>query len=59
MGKPHRSHIDPFKEPLSQRVHIYYHYGIRSQKTIPIMVFGAEFHNSSVYGPSWFKGTLN
>ena len=26
----------------TQRVHIlYYHYGIRSQKTIPIMVFGA------------------
>ena len=36
--------------------HIYYHYGIRSQKTIPIiliMAVGADFHNSSVYGPSW------
>ena len=42
----------------SQRVHIYYHYGIRSQKTIPIMAFGIQFHSSSsssssVYGPSW------
>ena len=26
---------------LPQRVHMYYHSGIRSQKTIPIMVFGA------------------
>ena len=25
---------------LSQRVHIQYYYGIRSQKTIPIMGFG-------------------
>ena len=25
----------------ANRDHIYYHYGIRSQKTIPIMVFGA------------------
>ena len=25
---------------VSQRVHIYYHYGIRSPKTIPTMVFG-------------------
>ena len=27
---------------LTQRVHIYCHYGIRSQKTIPTMVFGAN-----------------
>ena len=26
---------------LTQRVHIHYHYGIRSQKAIPIMVLGA------------------
>ena len=37
----------------TQRVHIHYHYGIRSQKTIPTMVLGPYFHNRSVYGPSW------
>ena len=26
---------------VTQRVHIYYHYGIRSQKTIHIRVLGA------------------
>ena len=47
-----------YKQVLpSHRVHIYYHYGIRSQKTIPIMVFEAKFHNSSVYGPSWLFTT--
>ena len=39
---------------VPQRVHIHYHYGIRSQKTIPTMVLGPYFHNRSVYGPSWF-----
>ena len=37
----------------TQRVHIHYYYGIRSQKTIPTMVLVPEFHNRSVYGPSW------
>ena len=33
---------------ITQRVHIYYHYGIRSQKTIPIMVLGAQFRPNSI-----------
>ena len=36
----------------SQRVPLYYHYGIGYQKTISIMVWGTKFHNSRVYGPS-------
>ena len=34
---------------LTRRVHLYYHYGVASQKTVPIMVLGAYFHNSRVY----------
>ena len=46
ISRPELPHHD-FVEDLgcsawvSQRVHIYYHYGIRSQKTIHIMVLGA------------------
>ena len=37
---------------ISQRVHVYYHYGIWSQKTIPITALGASFHNCSKNGSS-------
>ena len=32
---------------------MHYHYGNRSQKTIPIMVLGTWLQNSSIHGPSW------
>ena len=28
-------------------------YGIRPEKTIPIVVLGVQFHNWSIKGPSW------
>ena len=43
---------------VTQRVQRHYHYGVRSQKTILIMVLGTSFHNSSIYGPSGSCRTL-
>ena len=32
--------MDEYRVTITQRVHIRYHYGIRYQKTIPIMALG-------------------
>ena len=34
-------------------VHLQYHYGVRSQKTILLMVLGDLVHSSGTHGPSW------
>ena len=44
---------------LSQRLHIYYHCGIRSQKTILSKVLRAKLHNDSISGASGYVFSLS
>ena len=43
---------------VTQRLHIYYHCGIRCKETILIMVLGTEFHNGSTCGASVCLGCM-